>query len=81
MSMANALGFNAFSFPGFLYVYYGYANYFMAYALYPEVIERGFKIHADASVRHNRIAARAIIEGGLPRLIRLDHGRGREENR
>ena len=61
-----------FSFPGFLYGHYGYTNYFMAYALYPEVIERGFKIHADASVVFNRIAARAIIEGGLPRLLRLD---------
>jgi hypothetical protein len=62
-----------FSFPGFLYGQYGYANYFMAYALYPEVIARGFQIHADASVIHNRIAARAILEGGLPRLVRLDH--------
>ncbi|MEI6212047.1 MAG: hypothetical protein WCR06_10535 [bacterium] len=62
-----------FAFPGFLYYDYGYANYFMAYALYPEVIERGFKIHADASVVFNRIAARAIVEGGLPRLVRLDH--------
>jgi hypothetical protein len=62
-----------FSFPGFLYWLYGYANYFMAYGLYPDVIERGFKIHADMSEVHNRIAARAIIEGGLPRIIRLDH--------
>jgi len=62
-----------FAFPGFLYYHYGYEHYFMAYALYPEVIERGFKIHADASVVFNRIAARAIIEGGLPRLLRLDH--------
>ena len=62
-----------FAFPGFLYGQYGYANYFMAYALYPEVIERGFRIHADACVAHNRIAARAIVEGGLPRLVRLDH--------
>jgi hypothetical protein len=62
-----------FSFPGFMYGHYGYANYFMAYALYPEVIERGFKLHADAAEVYNRLAARAIIEGGLPRLIRLDH--------
>ncbi len=62
-----------FAFPGFLYGLYGYANYFMAYALYPEVIERGFKIHADAAAVHNRLAARAIVDGGLPRLIRLDH--------
>ena len=32
------------NFPGFLYTRYGYANYFMAYALYPEVIERSFKL-------------------------------------
>jgi len=62
-----------FSFPGFLYGHYGYANYFMAYALDPDVIERGFKLHADASEVFNRIAARAILEGGLPRLVRLDH--------
>ena len=62
-----------FTFPGFLYSHYGYTNYFMAYALYPEVIERGFKVYADAAVVFNRIAARAIIEGGLPRLVRLDH--------
>ena len=64
---------NFFTFPGFLYGDYGYANYFMAYALYPEVIERGFKIYADAAEVYNRIGARAIIEGGLPRLLRLDH--------
>ncbi|NQU44912.1 hypothetical protein HQ520_16625, partial [bacterium] len=62
-----------FAFPGFLYTRYGYVNYFMAYTIYPEVIERGFRIYADASVVHNRIAARAILEGGLPRLLRLDH--------
>jgi hypothetical protein len=62
-----------FTFPSFLYGLYGYSQYFMAYALYPEVIERGFNLYADAAVCYNRIAAQAIIEGGLPRLIRLDH--------
>jgi hypothetical protein len=62
-----------FTFPGFQYGAYGYANYFMAYALYPDVLERGFKLHADAAEVFNRIAARAIVEGGLPRLLRLDH--------
>jgi hypothetical protein len=62
-----------FTFPVFLYGLYGYANYFMAYALYPEVIERGFKLYADTAVCYNRIAAQAIIEGDLPRLVRLDH--------
>ena len=62
-----------YSFPGFLYGHYGYTNYFMAYALYPEVIERGFKIAGDYCEVYNRLGARAIIEGGLPRLVRLDH--------
>ena len=62
-----------FAFPTFQYYQYGYQNYFMAYGLYPEVIERGFKIAGDYSVVYNRLAARAIIEGGLPRLLRLDH--------
>ena len=62
-----------FAFPGFLYGQYGYVNYFMAYALYPEVIEKGFDIMADACTVFNRIAAKAIIDGSLPRLIRLDH--------
>lgn len=62
-----------FAFPGFMYGVYGYANYFMAYALYPDVIERGFSLYADAAEAHNRIAARAITEGGLPKLLRLDH--------
>ena len=62
-----------FTFPGFLYGLYGYTNYFLAYALYPEVVEKGFALYADAAARHNRIAARAIIEGHLPKLVRLDH--------
>ncbi|HPN84127.1 MAG TPA: uroporphyrinogen decarboxylase family protein [Victivallales bacterium] len=62
-----------FAFPNLQYGRYGYANYFMAYALYPEVMERSFKIRSDCAIILNRIAARAIVEGGLPRLIRLDH--------
>ena len=62
-----------FFLPRLLYGRYGYANYFMAYALYPEVMERSFKIRADTAEVHNRIAARAIIEGRLPPVVRLDH--------
>jgi hypothetical protein len=61
------------SFPGLHYGTYGYANYFAAYALYPEVMERDFAQQADLAVRKNRAAARAIVEGGLPRMLRLDH--------
>jgi hypothetical protein len=62
-----------YSFPSLPYWQYGYADYFMAYAMFPEVMERGFEIQADTSVVFNRIAARAIVEGGLPKLLRLDY--------
>jgi len=66
-----ANGFQAF--PQLDYVTYGYANYFMAYGLYPEVIEKHFAQQADLAVLKNTAAARAIVEAGLPKLIRLDH--------
>ncbi len=60
-------------FPYLRYGAYGYANYFMAYALFADVIERDFRLQADLAVLHNRAAAKAIITGGLPRMVRLDH--------
>jgi hypothetical protein len=60
-------------FPCFAYGAYGYVNYFMAYALYPEVIEKHFSLQADVALLNNRAAARACAEGGLPPLYRLDH--------
>jgi uroporphyrinogen decarboxylase len=68
------------TFPGFAYGTYGYENYFMAYALYPEAIEKHFRLQADLALKKNRAGARAIREGGLPPYLRLDHdmadGRG-----
>jgi hypothetical protein len=61
------------SFPYLHYTRYGYVHYFSAYALYPEVMERDFSSQADLARLRNRAAARAIIEGGLPRQLRLDH--------
>ncbi len=66
-------GYAFIPFPGFGYGTYGYANYFMAYALYPEVIEKHFSIQADYALLHNKAAARAYKEGDLPPLYRLDH--------
>jgi len=67
-------------FPGFRYVAYGYENYFMAYALYPEVIARDFQLQAELSRRQNEASAKAILENGFPPYVRLDHdmadGRG-----
>jgi len=61
------------SFPTFHNYVYGYENYFLAYAMYPEVMEKDFSQKADLSALENKAATRAIIEGGLPKLIRLDY--------
>jgi hypothetical protein len=61
------------SFPHLHYNTYGYVHYFTAYGLYPEVMERDFAQQADLAVLRNRAAARAIVEGELPKFVRLDH--------
>ncbi|NLS76591.1 MAG: hypothetical protein GXY76_04940 [Chloroflexi bacterium] len=66
-------GYGFVRFPTLGYGAYGYQPYFTAYALYPELIERHFSLQADLALRHNRAAARAYVEGGLPPLYRLDH--------
>ncbi|MCJ7736543.1 MAG: hypothetical protein MUQ10_04405 [Anaerolineae bacterium] len=65
-------GYAFIRFPTFSYGSYGYTNYFMAYALYPDVIERQFSIQADYALLNNRAAARAYTEAKLPPLYRLD---------
>lgn len=60
-------------FPYFRYSQYGYENYFMAYALYPEVMEHDFALQADVALLYNRAFVQACQEGGLPPFIRLDH--------
>ncbi len=66
-------GYRFIHFPGLYYGLYGYANYFMAFVLYPEVMERHFSRQADLFTLYNRAAARAYREGKLPPLYRLDH--------
>jgi len=61
------------SFPILAYYTYGYVNYFMAYALYPEIVEKHFTLQADLALLWNGFLARAMVEGGLPRYLRLDH--------
>ena len=60
-------------FPCLRYTEYGYVNYFMAYLVFPEVMEKDFRLQADLAVARNAVAARAVVEGGLPKVIRLDH--------
>jgi hypothetical protein len=65
-------GFNFVYFPYFYYGIYGYENYFLAYALYPEIIEKHFALQGDYALLNNQAAARAYQEGGLPPFQRLD---------
>ena len=66
-------GYAFVKFPHFAYSAYGYANYFSAYAIYPDVLGRHFSLQGDLALLHNRAATRAFSEGALPPLIRLDH--------
>jgi len=66
-------GYGFVHFPALAYATYGYAPYFMAYVLYPDVIERHFALQADLAVLQNRAAARAYQTAHLPPLYRLDH--------
>jgi uroporphyrinogen decarboxylase len=66
-------GYEFIVFPSLDYTKYGYTYYFMAYALYPDVMERHFSLEADYALLNNRAAARAYTEGNLPPLYRLDH--------
>lgn len=66
-------GYDLVLFPNLAYATYGYTHYFLAYALYPEVIETHFSLQADLALLNNRAAARAYLHAGLPPLVRLDH--------
>lgn len=59
--------------PCLRYGEYGYVNYLTAFVMYPEVMERDFRLQADLAIRRNRVGAKSIVDGGLPRVLRLDH--------
>ena len=52
-----------FSIPYMDYYEYGYENYFAAYALFPEVLERMFSLQADYATVFNTAVARAVSAG------------------
>ncbi len=66
-------GYGHLSFPTLEYVRYGYENFFMAYALYPEIIARLFALQADYSVMKNKAVVKAFQAAQLPLYHRLDH--------
>ena len=65
-------GYAFVGFPMFAYGTYGYENYFMAYALYPEVMERHFALQADNALLANTAFATVYEQKKLPMLNRLD---------
>lgn len=66
-------GYGTVLFPTLSYYEYGYENYFMAYALYPEIIEKHFSLQADFAVLNNKAVAKAYEKAKMPPLYRLDH--------
>jgi hypothetical protein len=66
-------GYSNIIFPTLEYERFGYENYFMAYALYPEIIDRLFELQADYAVKNNRAVVKAFRRAGLPFYHRLDH--------
>jgi hypothetical protein len=66
-------GYGHLVFPTLEYGRYGYENFFMAYALYPEIIDRLFKLQADYAVLKNTAVVKAFQLAGLPLYHRLDH--------
>lgn len=66
-------GYGFVKFPRLSYNLYGYESFLMAYALYPEIMERKFSLEADLAVLNNRAAVKAIKKGNLPPVYRCDH--------
>jgi len=66
-------GYGHLSFPTLEYVRYGYENFFMVYALYPEIIARLFCMQADYAVLKNNAVVKAFQFAQLPLYHRLDH--------
>jgi len=66
-------GYGHLIFPYMDYCMYGYENYFMSYALYPEIIDRIFKLQADYAVLNNEAVVKAFKRADLPLFHRLDH--------
>ena len=62
-----------YQFPVLRYGHYGYAPYLTAFVMYPELMERDFRLQADLALRHNRRCAAVIQREGWSPVLRLDH--------
>ena len=66
-------GYDFITFPIFDYYTYGYENYFCAYQLYEDVMERHFQLQSELSYKNNEAAVEAYKRYQFPKLFRLDH--------
>jgi len=81
MSMKAALlddnvliaGFDNIYFPQLQYEQYGYENFMIAYALYPELFEKLFKLQGRYGALHNKAVADVYLQNDYPLYQRLDH--------
>jgi hypothetical protein len=65
-------GYGHLTFPHLEYYRYGYGDYFMAYAMFPDVFDRLFSLQADYAVLKNTAVVKAFQQAGLPLYHRLD---------
>ena len=66
-------GYGYIKFPILDYYTYGYENFFMAFALYPEIFEKQFKTQNEYFEKHNKAAVFAHNRAKLPLFNVLDH--------
>lgn len=66
-------GYGHLRFPTLEYGEYGYAPYFAAFALYPELMDARFAQMADYAQAHNAAIVEAFARAGLHGYERLDH--------
>lgn len=66
----NILSLQGFGMPGFMqYTIFGYSNFLMALALYPDDMEKLFAVEGEAGRLRNEMLARAIPENDLPPFV------------
>lgn len=65
-------GYGDIFFPVLSYNTYGYENFFMAWAIYPDVIEKYYKVWTEYCILRNTAVSKAFLEGNWPLFQRLD---------
>jgi len=67
------VGYGQLHFPMLGYYTYGYENYFGAFALFPDLIDKLFTVQADYFEKHNVAVVKGYQRANLPLYHLLDH--------